>query len=348
MRERRTLIAASLVAIAVAASPAAHAQLEGPSAPLPPGPQPAATDKRALAEMLFFTARGLMEADRYSEACDKLAESYRLDPAAGTLLNMAVCHQKVGKVASAWGEYRQALADARRMNRPDREQLAEKAIAALQPDLPFLTITVPAAVARTPGLVISQNGVPLMSGAWNTELPVDPGRVEIVEKAPGYKPKTLYVTIASREHKTMSVEPLELKPIVRPPPPYWTAKRTWGAVLLGVGVVAAGVGSYTGLLAIDNKNKSDSNCPTVQGALRCTQSGVDYSSRAQTMAWISDATLGAAVLGIGFGTYMMLTGGDKERPATPAAPPTATGIRDVHFGVGPMPGGASGVVTGSF
>ena len=83
------------------------------------------SESKALAETLFFTGRGFMEAGRYAEACTKFGESYRLDPTAGTLLNLAVCHDHEGEIASAWGEFRTAAADARRSNRPDREQLAQ-------------------------------------------------------------------------------------------------------------------------------------------------------------------------------------------------------------------------------
>src|SRR3984885_13234555 len=142
MSLRFALLTASTLSIAAISVTPASAQTPPPAQP--PGQSfgdrgvggaNTSTDSRALAETLFFTARGLMEAGRYTEACNKLTESYRLDAAAGTLLNLAVCNQKIGKTASAWGEYRDALAEARRMNRPDREKVATEGIAALEPEV---------------------------------------------------------------------------------------------------------------------------------------------------------------------------------------------------------------------
>jgi hypothetical protein len=319
-----TLAASTVTVCVVSPSWAQTAGAAGAPAAGPGGGS--ATDNRALAEMLFFTARGLVEAGRYPEACAKFGESYRLDPAAGTLLNLAVCHQKEGKIASAWGEFRQSIADARKNNRPDREKIAADGIAAIEPDLPFLTITVPDAVRKIPGLVISRNGVPLNAAAWSTELPVDPGQVEVEERAPDYKPKNLTLTIANKQHSTIAAEPLELAPIFRPPPPFWTTKRTVGGLLFVGGVIAAGVGTYFGVEAISDVNSSNNNCKNdLAGVQRCNQAGVNSMNSASTEAWVADFTIGAgAVLGV-IGAYLFVTGGAGGQEGSPSAamPPQA-------------------------
>jgi len=308
----------------------------------PPQQQGSATDARALAETLFFTARGMMEAGRYAEACGKLTESYRLDAAAGTLLNLAVCNQKIGKIASAWGEFRDAQAEARRMNRADREKLATDSIAAIQPELPFLAINVPPLVRVIRGFEITRNGVPLQGAAWDTELPVDPGDVEVVERAPGYKPRTLHVTVAAKEHATLAAVPLELAPIERAPVAFWTGKRVTGLIIALAGVGAAGAGAGFGVLAINDKKKSDQGCPTYAGELRCQQPGVDSMNKANVEAWVSNAAFGLAVVGVGLGSYLLLSGGAQERP------PAAVGSTPWSWAVSGGPSGAMGTVTGRF
>jgi hypothetical protein len=318
-----------------------------PSAPVhtnaDSGDEDSTTDKRAMAEMLFYTARGLMDDNKIAKACKKFAESYRLDPAAGTLLNLAVCHEKEGKVASAWGEYRQAAAEARRSNRPDREQLAQEAIKRIEPDLPYLTIIVPKPV-RVAGLVVQRNNIPMEEGGWETELPIDPGVNEITATAPLYKPEKKLVPIEKRQHLTVQLDALVLAPVVRPAPPFWTSTRAWGAVAIVGGVIAAGVGAGFGVASLNSKSTSDAHCPTFDGQ-RCDATGASAMSTAYTDAWIADFAIGLGAAAIIGGSVLMFVGGAREQSGPPAAPPQQGAWR---FDVTGSSHGALGVLKTSF
>ncbi len=67
----------------------------------------------AAAQVLFEEARQLMSAGHYAEACPKLEESQRIDPGSGTLMNLADCYERTGRIASAWGAFLDAEAGAR-------------------------------------------------------------------------------------------------------------------------------------------------------------------------------------------------------------------------------------------
>src|SRR4051812_34930505 len=95
-----------------------------------------------MAEALFDEGVALMARGDFEHACAKLAESQRLDPGGGTLLNLARCQEGAGRVSTAWATYRSALAIARRDARADRIRYAEEHLAILEPRLPKLILRV--------------------------------------------------------------------------------------------------------------------------------------------------------------------------------------------------------------
>jgi hypothetical protein len=137
----------------------------------------------AAAEVLFQDGRALYEQGKYSEACPKLAESHRLDPATGTLLTLALCHEGEGKLASAWTELMDVKGRARQEGRDDREKIASERADGLRPRLSTLTVEVPAEVAKTEGLEVRVDGLALGAASFGIAVPVDGGehRIEASE-----------------------------------------------------------------------------------------------------------------------------------------------------------------------
>ena len=112
----------------------------------------------AAAEALFREGRELIEKGEVDAACEKFAESQRLDASSGTLLNLASCHEKQGKTATAWAEFLAAARLARTQGRPERSKEAESRAAALEPTLAYVRITMDDPVE---GLTIHRDEVQL-------------------------------------------------------------------------------------------------------------------------------------------------------------------------------------------
>ncbi|HEV8247335.1 MAG TPA: hypothetical protein VGP93_16265, partial [Polyangiaceae bacterium] len=136
----------------------------------------------ALAEALFQAGRELLDQGKIDEACAKFSDSQRLEPKLGTLLNLAVCHEKQDKTASAWAEFTQAEAQASTLRRADHQEFARRHLKALSGHLSTLTIrwTKPA-----PNETVALDGTEVGAAALDTELPVDPGEHVISASAPG-------------------------------------------------------------------------------------------------------------------------------------------------------------------
>ena len=61
----------------------------------------AQTDPTERARALFEGAREAIRAGQLEAARDALAESYRLAPRPGALLNLALCEERLGRLTSA-------------------------------------------------------------------------------------------------------------------------------------------------------------------------------------------------------------------------------------------------------
>lgn len=148
--------------------------------------KPAAADDRARAETLFQEGRALIEQGKTADACAKFDESNKLDPAAGTQLNLASCWEKIGKTASAWALYAQLASTMK----DARGRFAADHAAQLLPTLSKLTVTAPAS-AR-----VTVDGAALPPGSYGVAVPVDPGS-HVVDAVAGDKHFRRSVTVAA-------------------------------------------------------------------------------------------------------------------------------------------------------
>lgn len=169
---------------------------------------------KATAESLFQEARALVAEGRYAEACPKLLASQKLDPGVGTLLNLGDCYENNGQTASAWAQFVEAEAAARKAGDPRRAEAAHARATALEGRLSRLTINVPAP-AQVQGLEVKRDFTPIDRALWGAAMPVDPGNRLVAASAPGRKKWTMTVRIDEvRPNATVDVPVLEPEPLV--------------------------------------------------------------------------------------------------------------------------------------
>jgi hypothetical protein len=325
-------VAAGLALVAVASS--VHA-----------GPNEVAT-----AEALFQQARQLMKEGHFSEACPKLAESQRLDPAVGTLLYLAECYEKNGQTASAWATFELAAAEGRKDNQATREKIAKERAQQLVGRLSRLTIAVPAA-ARVVGLVVRRDDIEVGAPSWDTALPVDPGQHVVQASAPDKKPWVTAVEVgpdgasvrleipvledAASETPVAAAPPQPAAspnpPVVAPGPALPPSKdsaesdtgdtlRIAGLAVGGAGVVSLGVGTVLAVMAQGKETDSEKYCAPDDPS-RCTQQGIDILDDARSLNTTGNVLLGVGGLLVVSGAVLYLT---APSATSAAASPPAT------------------------
>jgi hypothetical protein len=292
----------------------------------------ARADKITDAEDLFRRAKALMAQHKTEEACPLLSESYRLDPGVGTLLNLALCHERIGKTASAWGEFRSVEQQARATTPPNetRARFARDHAEKLEKRLSRVKITVPAE-ARVPGLVIKVDGEAKGEPLW-AGVPVDPGTRVVEATATNKQPVTLKVKVDDEGVlQNVTIPVFADVPVVAPIPPtppassaggmeaveeYASnrARRTTGYVIGGIGVATFAVGVVFGVAAIVNSNEAKSCSPCTRGSSDAAASD-QATDRSLVFANISNVTIPLGLVGSAVGAYLVLSAGPGHKVA---------------------------------
>jgi tetratricopeptide (TPR) repeat protein len=101
-------------------------------------------------------------------------------------------------------------------------------------------------------------------------------------------------------------------------------------VLLGVGAVGIGVGSYFGLQALSSKSDAEKLCPSAGGKRTCPATADDALSSNTRNAVVADVGFGVGIAALAVGGYLLFSGGkSKETTATqlrPSAGPQGGGF----------------------
>ncbi len=255
----------------------------------------------AGAEVLFEAGRDLLDAGDYEAACAKFAESQRLDPGAGTLMNWATCEEQLGKTASAWQHVKEALDSM--PPRDDRIAFARNKLRELEARLPWLTVRLQG--SNEGKVTVLRDGVELESASLGMALPVDPGDHSIVVRAEGYAEQTFSVHVDEQEKKELSVHPGPRDS--KPEEPKQKRPPILGWSLVGAGGAGIGVGVVTAVMLGNEQQTVDEHCDNKQ----CDDIGVEAAARGKRLVWANAIAFGVGATALGTGIVLILTN-DKE------------------------------------
>jgi hypothetical protein len=319
-------------------------------------------------EALFQEGRRLMKARSFAAACTKFEESLRLDPAVGTMLNLADCFEQVGRTASAWQYWRAAsdqlpTADKRRATALARAATLEKILSRL---------TIELRDGSPAGTRVVRDGTTLGAASLGLPLPVDPGRHEVVVSADGHETRKFEVAVGARQRESVTVEPGpkstaatdraraargdEDAPVAleagRPPErsvgpgstpgvasgPVTAPDRDAAAgggsrkllsyALIGAGAAVAAAGVYFGLQARSARDDAARSC--VNGT--CWNTADDALSRDKQFSLLADVSMVAGLAAVGAGLYFLFTAPAAEGRVNATVSPRRDG-GEVKFAV---------------
>jgi hypothetical protein len=281
----------------------------------PPRAKAQQAGEAALAQRLFEEGRELVGAGRYAEACPKFAESQRLDPAVGTLLNLGQCYEKTNRPASAWATYKDAEASAARAGQRERAASAAARAEELRGALPSVVVDVPRPV---PGLVVRCAGREIGSAVWGVAIPVDPGPVRIEASAPSRAPWSREVDVTLGAHARVSVP--ELDPAAAPQHESSALGRSSTPRVLAFAGGAAFLvgGAVTAIAAIEKYHTADRDHCTARG---CDDEGLRQIDGAKTLAVVSQISLLVGAAGVASGFYLLLSTPTSATPVRAAVAP---------------------------
>ncbi len=269
----------------------------------------------AAAEALFRSAREAGEQGDWVTACDRFEESKRLEPAPGTVLNLARCREKLGQVASAWKSYAEA---AQRLPvRDERHSFAKNKAMELESRVPHVTLDAP---ETDEPFFVSVDGTRLSSASFGVPLPFDPGELEVVVEADGHETTISRIVLeegAKVTHQLELGEPVEPgSSSVRFDASPASASSKSGAlpffVVGGVGAAAAIAGGVWAGLELPRVRDED-NC--VDGV--CNDTGAAAAERGRIAVYTLGVGSILAVGGFGVGAYLL---GKKNEPRMSVVP----------------------------
>jgi hypothetical protein len=300
-------------------------------------PTRAFAQNSAQAEVLYKEGQQLIGQNKFAEACQRLAASYKLDPQPNTELLQGVCFSKMGKTASAYNAFLDASSTLPKGSGP--QQYAADQAKALESQLLKVRVKFQPTVPQGMGLRFDDETKVRDKDFADIDIALDPGEHDLFVTAPNKhdytkhfkldtssSPHDLIVNMTDKTKEELDKEHNQGgggQIIVEKPETSWSTVKTLGLISMIVG--GAGLALGVIFLGVDINNISTAGtsnpneCPL--------QPNPDTCTKALNAAKNLDIPLMATGLAVGgafliAGVVMFIVGGNVTK--TPEKQPAAS------------------------
>lgn len=179
----------------------------------PPPPNPGAgmseSERKAAARAAYLEGASLQEKGNCADALPKFETAQKLYDAPTHLHHIAQCQAATGKLVEAQETYETLAHYALSPSAPDAFKQAQdggkKELAALQPKIPTLRISITPQASTLKNLEVVVNGKKTPNELLGIARPVNPGTYKVVVTAAGFKTASVDVTLKEGESKPADV-----------------------------------------------------------------------------------------------------------------------------------------------
>jgi hypothetical protein len=262
----------------------------------------AQTKKETPADILFREGRTLLQAGQVAEACARFSESQKLEPSAGTLLNLGECYERAGRLVSAYEAFHEAEPMSKARLRQDWADTAKTRSEALRAKIPlvFLDLT------EQEHVIVSVDAKTYARDVVALGIMVEIGDHTAIVKSEDETWTQAFTAAAGSKTVLKPAFKHDSKPApivrkVETPPS--SPLKTVGVVTMAVGGAAVLGGLVFGALANTKKADVEALCPSYADLdiPRCTSAdATELNNSAKTLALVS-SVLTFAGFGVGLG-----------------------------------------------
>lgn len=275
---------------------------------------PALADRPETADDKFRKGKRLLNEKKYADACRTLEDSDKLDPAIGTKLNIGLCYEEWGKLATAWKWYSDAEQMAQRAS-DGRAAAIRDRLKELDTAVPRLTISLPPGRSAT-GLTVKLDNVDLPAVQLGTEQRVNPGPHQIDYVVAGVK-QTKVIPVERGASSEVTLELPRFGTQLQPDAPSEPAeaavssevgrtRRLIGMGVGGAGALAIGIAGIVVYRAnTDYDHAIDNHCNGAKDM--CDDIGMSATRNARSRANVATVMTIGGLAAVAGGLYIYLT-----------------------------------------